>query len=48
MLRTFIDPNGNKLTIKNLATFCRENNLHQPNMSRVSKGKQKSYKGWTI
>ena len=42
---TFIDPNGNKITIKNLAKFCRENNLHQTSMSRVSKGEIK-YKGY--
>jgi hypothetical protein len=42
----FIDPNGNEFTIKNLTRFCRENNLGQTEMVRVSKGKKKSYKGW--
>jgi hypothetical protein len=43
---TFIDPNGEKIIIKNLARFCRENNLLQSSMFCVSKGKMKSHKGW--
>ena len=42
----FIDPNGEKIIIKNLARFCRENNLLQSSMFCVSKGKMKSHKGW--
>ena len=43
---TLIDPNGNILTIKNLAKFCRENNLGQASMCCVAKGERRSYKGW--
>jgi hypothetical protein len=43
---TFIDPNGNKVLIKNLAKFCRENNLGQASMCCVAKDKRRSYKGW--
>lgn len=42
----FIDPNGKKVDIYNLARFCRENNLTQPTMSSVNKGKIKNHKGW--
>jgi predicted RNA-binding protein with RPS1 domain len=42
----FIDPNGNKLTIKNLTKFCQENYLGISSMTRVAKGEQKSHKGW--
>jgi len=42
----FIDPNGNKIIIKNLARFCLENNLKQSSMCFVAKGKNKSHKGW--
>ena len=41
-----IDPNGNKLTIKNLSKFCRENNLSASLMSYVLKGERKHHKGW--
>jgi len=42
----FIDPSGNKIIIKNLTRFCLENNLKQSSMCYVSKGKNKSHKGW--
>ena len=42
-----IDPNGDKFTIKNLSKFCRENDLQQASMSRVTSGKLKHHKGWT-
>ena len=42
----FIDPTGINLSIKNLAKFCRENNLGQTSMCRVAKGEKESYKGW--
>ena len=42
----FIDPNGNKISINNLTRFCLENNLKQSAMCNVSKGKNKSHKGW--
>jgi group I intron endonuclease len=40
--------NGTILIIKNLAKFCRDNNLSQSYFSRILKCKRKSYKGWTI
>ena len=43
---SFIDPTGNKMDIKNLDKFCRENNLGQTSMCRVAKGEKESYKGW--
>ena len=42
----FIDPNGNKLTIKNLTKFCQENYLGITSMTRVSKGEMENHKGW--
>ena len=42
----FVNPNGEKITIKNLAKFCRENNLSRTLMSYVSIGKRKHHKGW--
>jgi hypothetical protein len=42
----FIDPNYIKITIRNLAKFCRENKLSISSMTRVAKGEQKSHKGW--
>lgn len=46
---SFIDPNGNEVTIQNLFDFCRKNNLDWPSMHRLAKGesKLKSYKGWS-
>jgi hypothetical protein len=41
-----ISPEGKKFTIRNLAEFCKNNNLHKGNMCSVSKGKLKHYKGW--
>jgi hypothetical protein len=41
-----INPQGQKIQIKNLRKFCIENNLDQGNMVNVSKGKLKQYKGW--
>ena len=43
-----IDPNGHKLTIKNLAKFCRDNNLSASSMFQLSTGKIKDYKGWSF
>jgi len=42
----FIDPNGEKIIIKNLAKFCREKNLIQSSMRCVANGKMKSHKDW--
>jgi group I intron endonuclease len=40
------DPNGNKITIRNLRKFCRENNLSAENMWKVSKGFISHSQGW--
>jgi group I intron endonuclease len=39
---------GTILIIKNLAKFCRDNNLSQSYFSRIMRGERKTYKGWTI
>ena len=44
---SFLSPNNKKIFIKNLAKFCRENNLHAGNMNSLYYGKIKSYKGYT-
>lgn len=41
------DPNGVSSTIQNLRSWCREHNLDQGNMVRVSKGRLKHHKGYT-
>jgi hypothetical protein len=40
------DPNGVSFTIKNMAKFCRENNLSKQNMNKVSKGTRVHHMGW--
>lgn len=42
-----ITPDGLKLTIKNLETFCKENNLQSSKMSLVASGKRKHHKNYT-
>jgi group I intron endonuclease len=44
----FIDPSGNAVTIINLWSFCRENDLSFGAMHNLAtgKGKIRSYKGW--
>ena len=42
-----IYPNGQEIKINNLSKFCRENNLTQPCMIRVSQGKQAHHKEFT-
>jgi hypothetical protein len=39
-------PNGKTSIVKNLTKFCKENNLFQSNMIKVSQGKQKHHKGF--
>lgn len=41
-----IFPNGNKETIVNLKEFCKENNLHDSCMNKVSNGIQTHHKGF--
>jgi hypothetical protein len=43
----FIDPNGNRVIITNLQSFCRESNLEVVHMRELISGKRKSHKGWT-
>ena len=40
------DPEGSTHEVYNLAKFCREHNLDQGNMVKVSKSKCKQHKGW--
>lgn len=40
------DPDGNTFEVKNLAAFCKKNNLNQSGLSQVSTGKIKSHNGW--
>ena len=39
-------PVGEISTIKNMASFCRNNNLDKPTMTKVAKGQRKQHKGW--
>lgn len=43
----FLSPSGEYFVVRNLSAFCRERGLDVSNMSKVSKGKVKSYKKWT-
>jgi len=43
---TFLDPEGNEVTVYNLNKFCREKGLTYPNMHNVHSGKAFSHKGW--
>jgi hypothetical protein len=38
-------PDGNKITIKNLKKYCKENNLNSSKMSCVASGVRKHHKG---
>lgn len=43
----FTTPEGIEVTTQGLQKFCRENNLCQPSISAVIRGKRKHCKGWT-
>jgi predicted GIY-YIG superfamily endonuclease len=43
----FINPEGQRVSITNLAEFCRQNGLHPVKMHNLKSGKIKQYKGWT-
>lgn len=43
-----IDPSGNKITITNMAKFCRENGYGKARMCELTRGKIQSYKGWKM
>ena len=44
----FIDPSGVHVVVTNLAEFCKENGLDESCMRHVSKGRNKSHKGWKL
>ena len=44
----FFDPSGVHVTVTNLAEFCKENGLDETCMRHVSKGRNKSHKGWKL
>lgn len=41
------NPKGESFNIVNLRKYCKENNLDQGNMVKVSQGLAKQHKGWT-
>lgn len=43
----FFDPTGNKVFIRNITEYCKNNNLNAGHMVQVFKGKCKHHKGWT-
>ena len=45
---TLVNPEGHVITFKNISQFCKKNGLRKQSLINVSKGKIKSYKGWTI
>jgi group I intron endonuclease len=45
---TMINPEGHKVTFKNISQFCKVNGLRKQSMINLSSGKIKSYKGWTM
>lgn len=44
----FISPFGDKVEIKNVRKFCRDNSLHHGHMYAVAQGKEQQHKGWTL
>lgn len=44
----FISPKGEYLVVRNLAEFCRENNLRDSHMYSVAAGKRDHHKGWIL
>ena len=45
---TIMSPEGDIIKGKNVAEFCRENNLHSGEISKVLSGKAKSHKEWKL
>lgn len=41
-----LSPDGEIFNVYNMSEFCRQNGLDTGGMTRVSKGQQKSHKGW--
>jgi hypothetical protein len=44
---SFVNPQGERVLISNLAQFCRENGLHPVKMHHLKSGKIRRYKDWT-
>lgn len=44
---SLVSPLGERVSIYNLAKYCRENGLNKSHMLSVSKGLRLSHKGWT-
>lgn len=44
---TMVSPDGEVVSIFNMAKFCRDNKLSKQCMNYVLAGKQKQHKGWT-
>lgn len=42
-----VSPHGKVIIVKNMAKFCRENNLSKSDMCELTKGKLENCKGWT-
>lgn len=42
----FINPDGEIIEVRNLAKFCRDNNLTRPNMNKVLRGERSHHKGY--
>lgn len=43
-----LDPDGQPVTVTNMAAFCREHGLERSQMSEVTRGHKRSYKGWRL
>lgn len=41
-----LDPSGHPVIVTNMAAFCREHGLERSQMSEVTRGHKRSYKGW--
>lgn len=45
---TIVSPNGEIMTIKNMAEHCRQYNLNKGNMNSLVRGNRSSCQGWTL
>ena len=45
---SFVSPEGYKVTVHNLAAFCRTEGLDPSNISKIRTGKLKHHKGWKL
>jgi hypothetical protein len=44
----FVNPKGKKITVYNLAKFCKDNGFNEQGMRNVAHGRRLHYKGWRI